>query len=378
MTAKPTWTNHSDLAVKRNPTLSKESFLDWMTFKGGDQIPFIEIFGPIIGLKEQWFEQGATETELDFSAFTYREPLVHRLDINNGRLGVSSKIIEETEEHIIYLDDLGRKLRLCKGMATIPLPLSYPVKNMEDWLAIKPRYEFDESRFGKNWLEEAEAALEKGAVIVADIPGGFDEPRQLLGEEAICYACYDQPELIEDILNTIGDTALKVLDMASSKIQIDSLFVHEDMAGKSGPLWGPREVSTFIKPYYRKVWDMLEGRGARLFNQDSDGNMEGILPQMIDAGLNCIMPVEPGSGMDMVKLRQQYGEKLAFWGGLDKYALLEDKAAIEAELEYKIPPMIKTRGCMLGLDHRIPNGVPLDNYKFYVSKVWEIINREEN
>jgi uroporphyrinogen-III decarboxylase len=120
---------------------------------------------------------------------------------------------------------------------------------------------------------------------------------------------------------------------------------------------------------------MLENRGVRLFNQDSDGNMEGILPQMIDAGLNCIMPVEPGSGMDMVKLRKQYGEKLAFWGGLDKYALLADKANIEAELEYKIPPMIDTRGCMLGLDHRIPNGVPLENYKFYIEKAWQIINR---
>jgi uroporphyrinogen-III decarboxylase len=372
---KTTWTEHSDLSVKRNPTLDRENFLDWMTFKGGSEMPFTEIFGPIIGLKEQWLEQGATDAELDFSAFTYREPLLHQLGVETGRVGTSTTISEETDEHILYTDDLGRKLRLCKGMATIPLPLSYPVKNMDDWLKIKPRYQFDESRLSGSWLENALAAREKGALTIAGIPGGFDEPRQLLGEEAICYACYDQPELIDDILATIGDTALKVLDAVSSRIHIDALFVHEDMAGKSGPLWGPREVSTFIKPYYRKVWDMLEARGTRLFNQDSDGNMEGILPQMIEAGLNCIMPVEPGAGMDMVKLRKQYGQKLAFWGGLDKYTLLADKAAIEAELEYKIPPMMETRGCMLGLDHRIPNGVPLENYKFYVSKVWEIMNR---
>ena len=49
---------------------------------------------------------------------------------------------------------------------------------------------------------------------------------------------------------------------------------------------------------------------------------------------------------------------------------------IAAELEYKIPPMVKTGGCVLGLDHRIPNGTPLEAYRFYVRKAWEIMERE--
>ncbi len=40
------------------------------------------------------------------------------------------------------------------------------------------------------------------------------------------------------------------------------------------------------------------------------------------------------------------------------------------------PPMIKTGGCVLALDHRITNGTPLENYRFYVQKAWEIMNRE--
>lgn len=47
-----------------------------------------------------------------------------------------------------------------------------------------------------------------------------------------------------------------------------------------------------------------------------------------------------------------------------------------AELEHKLPPMIKTGGCILALDHRVPNGTPLNNYRFYVRKIWEIIQRE--
>ena len=87
-------------------------------------------------------------------------------------------------------------------------------------------------------------------------------------------------------------------------------------------------------------------------------------------------PMEPGSGMDIVKVRETYGNQLSFYGGLNKYFLRESKEKIVEELEYKIPPMIKTGGCVLGLDHRVPNGTSLENYKFYVDKVWEIIERE--
>ena len=123
-----------------------------------------------------------------------------------------------------------------------------------------------------------------------------------MGEEGLCIALYEQPELVHDILNTIGETALKVLERVSSRVQVDQLDVHEDMAGKSGPLVGPKQISEFIKPYYRRIWDMLQSRGARIFSQDSDGNMEPVIDAFLDAGFNCMYPMEPAAGMDIVKL----------------------------------------------------------------------------
>jgi uroporphyrinogen-III decarboxylase len=64
------------------------------------------------------------------------------------------------------------------------------------------------------------------------------------------------------------------------------------------------------------------------------------------------------------------------YGGIDKHVLRQSKSAIERELEYKLPPMIRTGGCVIALDHRIPNGTPLEHYRFYISKVWEIMERE--
>lgn len=371
------WKTHAGLAIKRTPTVGREEYLDHMTFQSNLRPLFTEIFGPILGLKEEWEEQGATAEELDFSAFNYRCEANGHLGVKTGRNGgYPEELIEENEEYKIWKDGLGRTMQLPKQTATLALPLDYPVKTMDDWLKIKPWYEFSEDRLNAPYQEKAREHLQNDKVICVGIPGGFDEPRQLIGEENLCMAFYDQPELIHDILETIGDTAFKVLEQVSREVTIDKLSVHEDMAGKSGPLAGPKQIEEFIVPYYRKIWDLLQDRGTRIFDQDSDGDMNAVIDAFLEAGVNCMHPMEPAANMDIVKIREKYGTKLAFYGGLDKHVIRKSKQEIIDELEYKIPPMIKSGGCVLALDHRIPNGTPLENYRFYIQKVWEIIERE--
>ncbi len=368
------WTRHSDLAINRRPVIDRDEYLDHMTFKTNKRPLFTEIFGPIIGLKEEWEAQGATPEELDFSAFNYRAPKIDEIAVNTWRLNAWSKTISETDTVIRYQDDLGRKLTLEKGFASLPLPQSYPVKTMDDWLAIKPRYQFSEARLEGDWERQAWKAGEKGEALTLEIPGGFDEPRQLMGEEELCCAYYEQPELIHDMLDTIGAMLVEVCDRVCDRVPVDILRVHEDMAGKSGPLAGPRQIDEFIKPYYRRVWDRLQERGTRLFDQDSDGDMNNVIQSFIDAGVNCMHPIEPAANMDMVKIRETYGTQLAFYGGIDKHVLRRSKQEIEQEIAYKVPPMLESGGCVLALDHRIPNGTPLENYRFYIKTMWEYMN----
>ncbi|MBI2952467.1 hypothetical protein HYY27_10245 [bacterium] len=377
MTGRSILDSHRSLEVHRAMEVRREEYLDHMTFKANERPLFTEIFGPLVGLKEEWKAQGATPEELDLSVFRYRRALTYSIRVNTGWMGGHTpEIVGETYDYIIGTDRYGRPVKLIKGTATLPLPLDYPVKTMEDWLRVKRHYLFSEERFAPGWKEDALRARAEGYVISVGIPGGFDEPRQLLGEEGVCEGYYAQPEMIHDMLETIGETAVRVLARVCAEVPVDQLSVHEDMAGKSGPLAGPRQVAEFIRPYYRRVWDLLHAHGARLFAQDSDGDVNPVIPAFLDAGVNLMYPMEPAAGVDIVKVRERYGQGLAFMGGIDKHVLRRSREEIVAELEYKIPPVVRTGGCALGLDHRIPNGTPLENYRFYIEKAWEIMERE--
>ncbi len=355
----------------------RERYLAHCNFENTGREMFCELFGPLVGLPEEWLSQGASQDEVDMIAFDWDYVLKADLNVNCGYMSdIKPYVIEENDEYILSMDNYGRTIKLCKASATIGLPTDYPVKSFDDWLKIKKGYLFNEERIDIEELKRQKALRDKGYLTNLFVPGGFDEPRQLLGEEELCVACYDEPELIEDILNTIRDTTVKVIERISEIVPIDYLSIHEDMAGKSGPLFGPTQVNEFMKPYYNAVWDAGKQAGAVVFAQDSDGNMNAILDDLLDCGLNCVYPCEPAAGMDIVQIRKKYGKKFIIKGGLDKHALRHGKAEILKELEYKFAPELLGGGTIFALDHRIPNGVSIENYRYYVNTAREMLGIE--
>lgn len=351
----------------------RQDYIDLMRFKKTVRPMFVELFGPLIGLESEWSSQGASVGELDLTAFDFDRIDVVLCGGNTGIFGgFEPKVLEDTSQYTINLDSLGRRIKLPKGFATIGLPMDYPVKDMDSWLKIKHMFTFCDERINWNEVEAAKQAQSQGALVVAWMQGGFDLPRELMGEEVTCLSYYENPELMQDIIDTISDTTLRVLDRISDVLVIDNLSVHEDMAGKSGPLVGPKLVREFITPYYRRIWNMLTSKGTKLFSQDSDGNMNPVIDAFLEGGVNIAYPAEPAAGMDIVALRKQYGERLAFKGGIDKHVLRQGRTAIRNELEYKLQPMM-LGGTVFGLDHRIPNGTPLVDYRYYVDTAREIL-----
>ncbi len=353
---------------------TREQYIELMTFGESPRPMFSELFGPLVGLDDEWREQGADEREIAMVAFDWDYVPYVECGGDCGPFGTPEPVVlEETGDYLIQRDHLGRTAKLCKATATLPLPLDFPVKTVEDWQALKPYYLDNAGRVDADVVHDAVTAQRTGAMVRAEIPGAWDTLRELMGGEKACMAFYLQPDLVRDILHTIRETSVRVLERVQEVLTIDQLFVHEDMAGKSGPLIGPDQVNEFIAPYYRACWETASSHGTRLFNQDSDGNMMPLLDAFLECGVNVMHPFEPAAGMDMVAVRQKYGNRLAILGGIDKHVLRRSKDEIDRELQYKMQPLMQTGGTVFGLDHRIPNGTPLENYRYYLRRGRQIL-----
>jgi uroporphyrinogen decarboxylase len=102
---------------------------------------------------------------------------------------------------------------------------------------------------------------------------------------------------------------------------------------------------------------------------DSDGDISLLIPLWLEAGVNCMFPIEVGTwGADPVALRNEYGKDLLMMGGFDKKILAKSKEAIEAEVR-RLTPLVEEGGFIGFCDHRVPPDVPLENYWHYLELV---------
>jgi hypothetical protein len=86
-------------------------------------------------------------------------------------------------------------------------------------------------------------------------------------------------------------------------------------------------------------------------------------------GANGFYPFEVQSGMDIVKVRQQYGDRFVIIGGLDKRTLAQDAGAVLRELEYKMPLLVASGGFIPMLDHSVPTDARYDLFRLFLEKV---------
>jgi uroporphyrinogen-III decarboxylase len=353
---------------------TREQYIDLLTFGPVERQMFVELFGPLVGVEEEWRRQGARDGELTLEDFDWDYVETTGCGGTTGAFPrAQPTVIEETAEYRVERDYLGRTVKLFTSMATISLPLDFPVRTREDWERLKPLYAFREERIDWSEVEDARRRQAEGSLVVAAIPGAFDTPRELMGDERACMCYYDQPEMMQDILGTLAETATRVLEKVGERLAIDQVSVSEDLAGKSGPLVGPSQVDAYFRPYYRAVWETASARGARIFQIDSDGNFAAIIPGLLACGITAMYPMEPAAGMDTVALRKAYGKRFAMLGGIDKHVLRRSRDEIDRELAYKMQPLMQQGGTVFGLDHRIPNGTPLESYRYYADRGRELL-----
>jgi uroporphyrinogen decarboxylase len=156
-------------------------------------------------------------------------------------------------------------------------------------------------------------------------------------------------------------------------LRIDFGVLGEDMAYKNGPLMSPRHIKEFMVPNYKVQTDLLKKHGIDLVFLDSDGDVRLIIPLWLEAGINGVFPLEVMAGNDAVELRKKYPGELRMVGNIDKFALINGQEAIDKELKYKLPFLLKEGGFIPTVDHGIPPEVPFEHYRYYMKRLKEYL-----
>lgn len=282
------------------------------------------------------------------------------------------RVICENEESITRLTERGIVMRTFKSPDRMSMPehIEYPVKERADWEKLKKRFDYSEpARFPANWEDKCERWRREGPVVVFQGPRSpslFGFVRELLGPERTLYAFHDEPELVHDMMEFNTEFTVNLLHRVLDEAPITALFFWEDMCYRSGPLISPKMFREFMLPRYLRITDLARSKGIDTIFVDSDGNVEELIPLWLDSGINGVYPMEVAAGMDVVKLRQQYGKELLMTGGIDKRVLAQDRKAIDNELEKKLS-IVEQGGYIPHIDHAIPHDVPYENFAYY----WE-------
>ena len=200
-----------------------------------------------------------------------------------------------------------------------------------------------------------------------------------MGVENVSYLLYDDPGLFDEIVTVIADCIIGTLERTlQSGVQFDACAIWEDMCYNAGPLLSPAHFEQFLSPHYRRITDLVHKHGVDVVWVDCDGKIDSLLPLWLDAGINCMLPVEIGAwNADPIQFRQEYGRDLLMMGGMDKRILARSMRDIRQEV-LRLAPLVEEGGYIGFCDHLVPPDVPLENYLYFLEIVREIWGKNIN
>jgi len=289
------------------------------------------------------------------------------------------KVIREDERHRVETTYGGATVLVSKEFPwRMPKYLDYPVKDRATWNEYKKRLDPDTpQRWPADWNAYVEKANAEDAPTMLFLSGFFGMLREWMGLENLLYAFYDDPSLVEEMMDQVLYLDMAVARRAVTHLRIDLVRFWEDMAYKSGPLISPEMFKKFMIPRYKQIADLLLSSGIDILFVESDGNINELIPIWLkECGINMHNPLEVAAGMDAVSLRKKYGSDLILCGNIDKRVFAKGKEAIRDEVMSKVPFLLEAGGYFPCIDHAIPPDISFESFHYFVNLLREIAGIE--
>ena len=194
-------------------------------------------------------------------------------------------------------------------------------------------------------------------------PMAFEAAWAMRGLEQMLMDFNEDPELADAILEIPFRYHLAVAKHLV-EMGVDMIWTGDDVGSQRGMMFSPRTWRRFLKPRMAEFISTLKGMNPQVkVAYHSDGNIESIIPELIEVGLDVLNPVQPAC-MDPAKLKRQYGDKLCFWGTIDEQHTLPfgTPDQVRVQVLERLETVGYDGGLILAPTHHVQLDTPLENF----------------
>ena len=180
------------------------------------------------------------------------------------------------------------------------------------------------------------------------------------------------PERMGKVINRIGEFYLECAkaEIKAGEGLLDGFVIWGDVAYKQGMFFSPDYWRKYFKPWVKAM--AAEAHKCNLpVIYHGCGCVKSIFEDYIDIGIDAYNPLEVKAGMDVVKLRQQYGHRIAFCGNSDIQVWERgDQDEVKREVMHRLKAA-EGGGYIFQSDHSVASDVSGQTYDQIVKLVRE-------
>ncbi len=195
-------------------------------------------------------------------------------------------------------------------------------------------------------------------------PCAFEMYWRLRGMEDTLIDFIDDVSFSEKMIKRCADFSVFLGEGAIERFDLDWLWTGDDVASQTGMIFSPELWRTLIKPHLARVFSIAKSRNLCVAYHCC-GSLYPIIPDLIEIGMDVLNPVQSSCpGMDPLELKREYGNYIAFMGGVDTEYLLPRGRVLEVRKATArlIEGMTADGGgYILAGTHTIPPETPLCN-----------------